>query len=432
MHKEQLFNRDIIYIIHGNKAFTSIQERLAEYKKACGKKKRILMKLEHYVPISGIKLVFGMQIHVDSIKGDFKEMFNQLKVMKAKPGIQRYYFQLFVPNSIFTAPRVETTNKQGRWLPPFNPVLPNSYHNKGIGDKLFNQYTPDPSKFLFFKDHVKKSATQYRKYGDQRTNGSTNIIVHSIDNMVVNNNVQYTFPPFYNMPQSYVRESFSYFPFASPYLPLVYPNPIYESVQRLETIFEPPVIDSSDTLLAGFLEKATPNLKRVLDKSTLVSTIWDYYKNLEIELFKRGSGKPKMANYAASLIAVSLISNKKSLITYKEVKPHYQGLPLYNMIQELNKEYPVLTSTKISELDKNSWFGVLWAHTNCTPQLEVLTQFSIYYKFSGDVGCEQIGMVCKQLKECAFWGEILTHKEIVEMIKREEDRLKESNIISME
>eukprot|EP00826_Nyctotherus_ovalis_P043922 TRINITY_DN4689_c0_g1_i8.p1 TRINITY_DN4689_c0_g1~~TRINITY_DN4689_c0_g1_i8.p1 ORF type:complete len:421 (-),score=86.63 TRINITY_DN4689_c0_g1_i8:186-1448(-) len=419
-----LFNRDIIYIIHGNRIFTSIQERLAEYKKSFERRRRVLTKLEHYVPITGTKLIFGVQIRTGSIRGDYREMYNQLKVMKAKPSVQRFYFQFYVPDAVFFAEEV-ATNRHEHW-PPFNSFMPNAYQGKP--NVKFNNQFPMPTHFPPYKNFPRKS---YREF---EPGAGTSIIVKSVDNMVVNNNVQFAFPTFYNVQQpSRGYEPFGYSPYVSPYPQPVYPNPSYDPVQRLKTLFEPPAIFSKENLLSEFLKQATPKLKGVIKEDSTISSIWDCYKDLEIELFKRGlNGKPRMVNYAASLIAISLVSKERQLIFYREAQPFYQQPPLYYMAKELSKEYPVLESAKMGDLDESSWFGVQWSQTNCTPQLQVLARFSIYYKFSKDLGCEQVGMQCHRLGDCAFWKEIIGHKGSMAMIADEEVRLKKSIALTSE
>lgn len=379
--------------------------------------RQVLTKLEHYVPIMGTKLIFGTQIRMGSIRGDYREMYNQVRVLKARPFVQRFYFQFYVPDAVFFAECPVTDRRKQKHWPPFDPFTAGPHQGKPNA-KFNNQFPAKTSQ--------RKS---YRGF-----ESGTSIIVKSVDNMVVNNNVQFAFPTFYNVQHSgRGYESFGYSPYASSYPQPAFPSPNYDSAQRLKPLFEPPIILSKENLLSEFLKRATPELKEVIKEDSLISSVWNYYKDLEIELFKRGQyGKPKMVNYAASLIAVSLVSKEKSLVSYKETKPFYQQPPLYYMVRELSKEYPVLESTRICDLGESSWFEVQWSQANHTPQLQVLARFSIYYKFSKDLGCEQVGMQCHRLGECAFWKEITGHKGSMAMIADEEVKLKKSIVLTSE
>lgn len=404
-----------------------------------------MSKLDHYVPINDTKLVFGMLVKLESITGNFREMHKHAKVLQANPSINGYFFQFFVPNDIFFVERDQAETSGSNEHIPYSNYLQNYYFTKET-NKPFIQFpvTANPTKFSFHKVTSKKSNTHFRnpiEITSKHNNtfkGRTNIIVKSVDNMVVNNNVQYAFPTFFNVQQPlYPPEQFNYSPFIQPiqtYPPTPYTNPTFDSIQRLKLLIGPtvPALETAETLLSEFMARTTPKFKAEINESSLISIIWDFYKNIEIELFKREpSGKPKMAIYAVSLIGISMtihsVPNGK-VMNYVETKPYYQRLPLFDKIKELSENYPELLTVKLCDIEEKSWFGVMWVQANCTPQLQVLAQFSIYYKFSKELGCKQVGMWCDKLIECEFWKDIRVDKKSMEIIKEEESKLRHSGI----
>ena len=113
----------------------------------------------------------------------------------------------------------------------------------------------------------------------------------------------------------------------------------------------------------------------------------------------------------------------KIITKYKETQPQYNQVPFFNKMEELEKSYPKLFSLKVSEINDNSWFSILWRQINCTPNLQLTTQFTVYYKLSGVLGFERIGLKSHKIKECEFWKDVLRHDESVKIIAEEEKNI---------
>lgn len=190
--------------------------------------------------------------------------------------------------------------------------------------------------------------------------GSGNIIIGHIDNVVVNNNIQYSFP---------IMPSPQY-PVMSPYLPYYespYQQPLYPESgeyimrQRLAAYVERetlPVLDSPETLLTSFIRLITPA------KTEEQKTLWEFYLPAcanGLELFcSAGGQRPRMAAYSPSLSALHFVfgegkSSASPISEYFEAEPPHMRQPLYNKVQELTGKQPLLGSVRIDGLQSGSW-----------------------------------------------------------------------------
>eukprot|EP00826_Nyctotherus_ovalis_P014947 TRINITY_DN14209_c0_g1_i4.p1 TRINITY_DN14209_c0_g1~~TRINITY_DN14209_c0_g1_i4.p1 ORF type:complete len:374 (-),score=111.46 TRINITY_DN14209_c0_g1_i4:55-1176(-) len=140
-----------------------------------------------------------------------------------------------------------------------------------------------------------------------------------------------------------------------------------------------------------------------------------------IELFKPSStARIGMATYSASLSGLYLSTEEKRIIKYTETQPHYARLPLHNKLEELAKEHPEAAAKELTGLGKESWLAVLWTPVSCVPQVRIEGQFAVFYGLSKECGCGQVGMVCYGLEKCEFWVESLKDKEALKVIEEEE------------
>lgn len=351
------------------------------------------MKFNHYVPIIDTHLTFGFQISVGAIKAYPQELLNRDKVLQGKPKIRKYFFQFFVPDKIFHNERDPNTLE-----PCFYNVIPqNLYFSPPITAYEINT---TPYKSSYEKTALKLSNAKefYPKLVEKslaRYTGS-----------IINANIQYGIPGYFAAIET------------SGFL---YNN--YESSCRLKKWVQKDLeFNKEEEIFEKFLRLSTPKLEQ--EKDLILNDLWLYYESISergIELLiKNSSERPKIVAYAASLSGISILSNKRTIITYNEIEPQHNRIPLFMKVEELSQTYECLQSSLIKEIDAESWFKVLWSPMNCTPQLHASAQVEVAYKFHPQYGCERIGIHCYKLKGCKFWSEILKYKETADRINEEE------------
>lgn len=370
------------------------------------------MKIDYYVPIIKTPLTFGMQISLPGMKQDYKGVLDYPKIMEAKPQVHKYYFEFCIPDEVFYAtndapPYNYTYNTN---INNFQPPMAMYPHHIPMQSIELNNPLPTPNRLTYkFKDAKEFKPKLY---------DPTKIIVSKVENMIVNNNIQYEFPTYYNIPS----------------MPIVpYVDPKMEAIERLKTLIrtDSPTLETDETLLLTFLSQTIPKLKGDNISELPLSSIWEHYNEGSIELFKlEKNGMPKMVVYAASLMELHISVNKIPIVNFSEVKPHHLRIPLCNKVLEITNNFDQLSLIRIGEVDEDSWFSVGWSHINATPQLHVTGNFTIYYTFS-KVGCKQIGMISQGIDTCEFWKCILNNREAARIIFVQERAIKENNIIKI-
>ena len=333
-------------------------------------------KTQYYIPIVGILLLFGFQIEL--VKP------NYYHPLFAHSRVKKYFFQFSVPDSLF-----------------------NSIGNRDISrSDYFNR----------------------RYYYPINTDNQLTIKISKgkeYDSNEFDTDIGENYPDqyyYYGYPVSYSNGS--YLDMRLQYSII---DAIYCSKKRLLGYLKresAPILSTDQTLIQDLMESARPKP----NKFDALSDIWNECKLISergVELIKQiDETKTRMVAYSASLSGICLNINGEEVLTYHENLPYHMRLPLYDKIQELIKQYPMVSSEHISKLGAKSWLGIFLTPINCVPQLTILGQFLIFYELSAEYGCRQIGMICYNLDECEFWREVMTDEGSIETIKKEENEIK--------
>lgn len=363
MNDKKLFNRDIIYILHGMNALKSIKNRLMEYKDNlninfhCEKHSKRSM---YYVPAAETPLIFGFQIEAFPFK--LSALTNDSWVTFARPKIKKYFFQFFIPDSLFLKPEYAST----------------------LETQLFYYY-PISSTDKFEQESTEEKCTE----------------------------VYYTYPAEYVYP----AYTLQYDPFYSSKQRLL--NYIGEESKI--------VSNTSQTLIFNFIEATKPTVKTDKSPLVLADiwNAFKVVSDKGIELFKENNGnRAVMAAYSVSLAGLHLSTSERTIISYIESSPYYTRLPLHNKMEDLAKKYTETSTEEISNLSPKAWLGVLWTPISCIPQLRIQGQFLIFYEFSAVCGCTQLGMLNYNVDDCEFWKDCSKDKATLKVLKEEEKKVK--------
>lgn len=474
MHKEALFNRDLIYIVYGKKLHKSIfsnffEEKFdsqeSEFPKYYFRKGKV--GISKYAPILFTPLNFGVKYKMESSNDMQKYAYPPTSRFNFQ--IEKYYFQFYVPDMLFMSGNEmfeqrfenmlfinETRDAEIEYPISFYaneeyPIrnYPSTQMSMNYG-KLpgfqAEQYKPRSTEKLpepikpEISSHISsvkisprandaKTPTIKLKVGQEykpktKNNFGANIIIGRADNVVVNNNYQYSFP-LYQYPSA-PTFTYPYMPFTAPpprYPPKSFPDPATVK-NRLKALFNEnsilPTLDTSETIINTLS-------KLILPKTTFstLNEFWSQYKEASesgIELFKNVlNSRIKMSSYTPSLSAYKF-HIKAGICEFYENNPYHMRTPFFAKITELAQSEPILQNAKFSDFDKNSWFSILWTPINCTSQLHIVGQFLVFYRIT-ETGCEKIGILCYRLSECEFWKSTLVHENIKEFIKMEREKV---------
>lgn len=361
MNDKKLFNRDIIYILHGMKALKSIKARLLNcrdsFNKCSYREKH--KKLLCYVPAVETSLIFGFQ--VETFPCGLATLADDSWTQCTYPRIKKYFFQFFVPHSLlakqtpahllcyFPVPAASKFEQQGGFNGGAELYYSYSYP-VGFAYSAFASQCEVP-------DLVHASRQRLAQLAEEESKPVSNTSKTLIFNLI-------------------------------------------EAAK--------PVIKS---------DSSVPTLADIWNAFAVLSV-------QGIELFKSSStARTAMAAYSPSLSGICLSTKEKTILKYAETQPHYARVPLHTKLEALAKEHPEAAG-QVAGLDAESWLEVLWTPVNCAPQVRVEGQFAVFYGIAKEAGCRQIGMVCHGLEKCEFWMESLEDREVLRVIEEEERKAK--------